>query len=117
MFALTNKVIKSASGFNRTREQRAKHNIHYAANWIIGGYENTMEDYKTDSQENKEAEAQLTNHKALVNEIYSAATTEIYEAGYNGWGGDAKRILKDVKFLGKEKLMELVENEVIKQGY
>jgi hypothetical protein len=117
MFALTNKVIKSASGFNRTREQRAKHNIHYAANWIIGGYENTMEDYKKDSEEYKEAESQLANHEALVNEIYTAATTEIYEEGFNGWGGDTNRILKDIKFLGKENLMKLVEREVIKQGY
>ena len=113
----TNANIKSAPGFNRTKEQRAKHNIHHAANWIIGGYENAMSDYPKTSEDYVVAANALNDKKALAEEIYAAATTEIYEDGFCGWGGDSEKILKDILFLGKEKLMTLVNNEIAKQGY
>lgn len=114
---LTVHNIKSAPAFNRTREQRAKHNIHYAANWIIGGYENTMSDYAENTEEHISAKEALFDTTSLRDEIYNAATTEIYEEGFCGWGGDAPKILKDIRLLGKEKLHELILSEIKKQGY
>jgi hypothetical protein len=113
----TNATIKSAAGFNRTREQRAKHNIHYAANWIIGGYENALEDYSESSEQYAVAKAALANRDQLKEEIYTAATTEIYEEGFCGWSGDAPKILKDIRLLGKDRLMEFIDKEVNGQGY
>ena len=113
----TNATIKSAAGFNRTREQRAKHNIHHAANWIIGGYENALEDYFESSEQYVEAKAALANRDQLKEEIYTAATTEIYEDGFCGWGGDAPKILKDIRLLGKDRLMEFIDKEIANQGY
>lgn len=113
----TNIMIKSAPGLNRTKEQRAKHNIHHAANWIIGGYENTMSDYPKTSEDYIAAANALNDKKVLAEEIYTAATTEIYEDGFCGWGGNSEIILKDIRFLGKEKLMSLINNEIANQGY
>jgi hypothetical protein len=113
----TNAEIKSAPGFNRTKEQRAKHNIHHAANWIIGGYENAMSDYPKTSEDYLAAANVLNNKTALAEEIYAAATTEIYEDGFCGWGGDSVKILKDIRLLGKETLMKLIDKEIASQGY
>ena len=113
---LTNKEIKSASGFNRTAVQRAKHNIHHAANWIVGGYENTMMDYSEQTEEYMSAKEALLDTEALKDEILQAATTEIYEEGFCGWGGDAPLILHDIKALGREKLMELISAEIENQN-
>lgn len=112
----TNATIKSAPGFNRTKEERAKHNIHHAANWIVGGYENTMSDYAEHTEEYQSAKEALLDTQALKEEIYHAATTEIYEEGFCGWGGDASRILKDIRLLGKETLMNLIDAEIVAQN-
>lgn len=114
---LTVRNIKSAPAFNRTREQRAKHNIHHAANWIIGGLENTMSDYSEHTEEYQSAKEALLDTEELKLQIYQAATSEIYEEGFCGWGGDAPKILKDIRLLGKEKLHELIMKEIKKQGY
>ena len=114
---LTINNIKSAPAANRTRIQRAKHNIHHAANWIIGGYENVMQDHNKDDIEYKEAEAVLNNKYELANEIYHAATTEIYEDGFCGWGGDAPKILNDLRLLGKDTLLAYVNEEIVRQGH
>lgn len=113
---LTNKELRTAPGFNRTREERAKNNIHYAANWIVGGYENTMLDYNEHTEEYQSAKEALLDTEELKNEIYQAATTEIYDEGFCGWGGDAPRILRDINLLGKEKLMQLIDKEIIAQN-
>lgn len=112
---LAKRYIGSAPNKSKTRENRAKHNIHHAANWIIGGYENLMLDYPETAEEYISASKALEDRESLASEIYIAATTEIYEEGFCGWGGDADRILKDLKFLGKEKLMELVNAEITEQ--
>lgn len=113
---LTNKEIKSAPGFNRSKEDRAKNNIHHAANWIIGGYENTMMDYAENTEEYQSAREALLDTNSLKEEIYQAATTEIYEEGFCGWGRDAPKILKDIRLLGKELLMKLIDAEIIAQN-
>lgn len=113
---LTNKELRTAPGFNRTREQRAKHNIHHAANWIIGGCENTMSDYAEHTEEYQSAREALLDTEELKLQIYQAATTEIYDEGFCGWGGDSSKILKDIRLLGKEKLMQMIEAEIVNQN-
>lgn len=99
------------------RQRKVYMNVYHAANWIIGGLENTLEDNARDSEEFKEAMAQLDDHEGLVNAIYEAATTELYGEGSVKWGADIKRYLKDVRFCGKAWIMERVERRLKKMGY
>ena len=99
------------------RQKKAYMNIYHAANWIIGGLVNTMEDNEKDSEEYKSAEAQLNDHDGLAEMLYNAATTEIYTDGSVMWGGSAERYLKDIRFCGKEWLMERVHARLRKNGY
>ena len=114
---LTTEQIKSAPAPGRSREARAKHNIQGAANWIIGGNENTLFDYDEDSEEYKGAKAFLADHDAIVKEVVVAATTAVYEEGFCGWGGDADKILRDINFVGRSTLEQFADAEVRKQGY
>lgn len=101
-----------------TRQKRAFLNIKHAANALIGGLENTTYDYPKDSEEYTYAMNNLNNHDALVNELYSMATTEIHDEGYCCWD---KRVceqqLRDINFCGKEWLMQECENRITKEGY
>lgn len=99
------------------RQKKAFRNIKFAADWIIGGLENTLLDEPEDSEEYKSAKAQLDDHEALVDEIYNAAITDIYEEGSVAFGGNAERTLRDIRFCGKEWLMERVEARVRKCGH
>ena len=98
-----------------TREQRMKNNIHHAANNIIGGMENTLQDLSPDDPEYKAAKAALQDRDQLVCDIYLAATTELYEEGINVFGPQCEAVLRDLNFLGKERIMKLVEAEVDEQ--
>jgi len=98
-----------------SREQRMRNNIHHAANSLIGGMENTLQDLSPDDPEYKAAKATLQNRDQLVHDVYLAATTELYGEGINVFGPQCARVLKDLKFLGKEKIMELVQAEVDEQ--
>lgn len=99
------------------RQKKAYRNIAYAADWIIGGLENTLLDYDEDREEYKLAKATLADHSGLVAEIYSAATTDIYTGGGVFFGAAAESCLKDIRFCGKEWLMERCEKRVTKLGY
>ena len=99
------------------RQKKAFKNICNCANWIIGGNENTLEDYEEKSEEYIEAKALLDDHETLVNLIYSSATTDIYYEGGMMFGKQAEKMIKDIRFCGKEWLMERVERRVIKMGY
>ncbi len=99
------------------QQKKAYCNIRNAANYLIGGLENTMEDYPEDSEEYQEAQATLEDHSSLVNQIYDLALTEIFTEGANIFGKAAEAYLKDIRFCGKEWLMERVEKQVTKAGY
>lgn len=99
------------------RQKKAFRNIKFAADWIIGGLENVLFDYEEDSEEYKSAKARLSDHEALVNEIYDASITDIYSEGSVSFGGYAERTLRDIRFCGKDWLMEIVEARVKKCGY
>lgn len=100
-----------------TRQKRAFFNIKYAAYWHIGGLENTLQDYAEDSDEYKAAKAELADHDGLVATIYQMATTDIYAEGACYFGNAPASYLRDIRFCGKEWLMERVEARVRKEGY
>ena len=76
-----------------------------------------LEDYPEDSEEYREAKATLEDHDFLVSQIYDLALTEIFTEGANIFGKAAEAYLKDIRFCGKEWLMERVEKQVTKAGY
>ena len=99
------------------RTAKAMKNITHASNWIVGGYENTLSDYCDSDPEYIEAECILSNHENLVEMIYEASIHEIYDVGYCDFSERAERELKDIRFLGKERLMAFVEMRVKAMGY
>jgi len=54
---------------------------------------------------------------SMTKEIYDAAITEIYTDGAMMFGKAAQSYLKDIRFCGKDWLMERVEARVKKLGY
>ena len=99
------------------RQKKAFYNVCHAANWLIGGLENTMLDNPEDSEEYQSAKAQLADHDGLVSELYSMATTEVYDEGSCCFNSAAASYLKDIRFCGKEWLMERCEARIKKAGY
>lgn len=99
------------------KQRKAYINIAHAANWIIGGLENVLLDNEPESNEYIDAKRQLDDHALLVDTIYDAALTEIYTDGACMFGNEVAKYLKDIRFCGKEWLMERVEARVKKLGY
>jgi len=99
------------------RQKKAFFNIKYAACDLIGGLENAASDYPAGSKEHQNAKEALADHAALVSLIYSMATTDIYQEGSVSFGNAAASYIKDIRFCGKEWLMERVESRVRKLGY
>ena len=99
------------------RQKKAYANICYAAKFIIGGLENTMLDYPAGSSEYEEAKAQLSDHEALVNEVYQESISCVFDVGYCDFSNSANSFLKDVRFCGKDWLMARCEARVRKCGY
>ena len=99
------------------RQKKAYANIYHACNWLIGGLENTMLDNEEGSPEYESAKAKLADHEALVNELYDMATTDIYDDGSCCFGKAAESYLKDIRFCGKDWLLERCEKRVKKSGY
>ena len=95
-------------------EKLARRNIQNCINFELGGYENTLLDYPEDSNDYRAAKAFLADHEAIVNYIYDCSVSDFYIEG--GVFTDT-RLISQIKFLGKEKLMEIVEELVSKEGY
>jgi len=100
-----------------SRQKKAYSNIYHACNWLIGGLENTLLDHPEDSIQYKEAKDRLNNHTELVEELYQMATTDIYGEGSCTFGSFAQKYLKDIRFCGKQWLMERCEARIKKAGY
>lgn len=100
------------------RQKRAYYNIVNVSNYLIGGAENTMLDYAPDTQEYADAKAFLEDHDRLVKSIYREAVTQCYP-GDDPYtlGLRPDSFLRDIRFCGKEWLMERVELRVRKMGY
>ena len=99
------------------RQRKAIRNINAAANWLLGGYENTLLDFAPDSEEYKSAKAILGNHDRLVDMLYDSATTEVYSSGCVSFGKEAERFMKDIRFCGKEWLLNACDRKITKEGY
>ena len=95
-------------------EKLARKNIQNCINFELGGYENTLLDYPEDAEEYINAKKFLADHEAIVDYIYQCAVTDFYVEG--GVYTD-NRIICQIKFLGKEKLIEIVDELVSKEGY
>lgn len=98
------------------RQLKAIMNIKHAANWLIGGMENCVSDFGNEP-EGIQAKEELANHEMLVNEVYDMAISDIYNDGAMYFGEGAKKYLKDVRFCGKDWLMEICDKIVKKMGY
>lgn len=98
------------------RQKKAFRNIYYAANFLIGGLENTISDY-AGYPEAAMAEKELADHEGLVKTVYNMAINEVHTEGSMQFGPAAESYLKDVRFCGKEWLMERVEARLRKLGY
>lgn len=100
------------------RERKAFFNIKHAANDLLGGLENTLQDYAEDEGEYKSAKAMLDDHAALVASLYDRATTAIYGDGYCCFNpATVEKELRDINFCGKAWLMERCEKRITKEGY
>lgn len=97
-----------------SRQKKAFYNIYHASNWLIGGLENALSDYPEDSEDYKEAEALLNDHDRLVTTLYEMATVNCYAEG-SCWF-DASWI-REIRFCGKDWLMERCEKRITKEGY
>ena len=95
-------------------EKLARRNIQNCINFEIGGYENVLLDYPEDAEEYINAKDFLADHEAIVNYIYDCSVSDFYVEG--GVYTDT-RLISQIKFLGKEKLMEIVEELISKEGY
>ena len=99
------------------RQKKAFYNIKYAANDLLGVLDNTLLDYPEDSDEYKSAYALLHDHDRLVKRLYSDATTCVYGPNWCGFGPENERFIRDIRFCGKEWLMERCEKRITKEGY
>ena len=98
-------------------QRKAFYNIKHAANWLLGGLENTMQDYRETDEEYKNAAARLADHDGLVNELYNMATSELYGDGFCAFNSSATRYLKDIRFCGRDFLLARCEARITKEGY
>ena len=95
-------------------EKLARRNTQNCINFELGGYENALLDYPKDSDDYRVAKMFLADHDAVVRYVYDCAVSSFYVEG--GVFTDT-RIIAQIKFLGKKKLMEIVEELVSKEGY
>lgn len=75
-------------------------------NWVIGGYENVLEDCEPTSEDYKAAENALANHEGLVQEVYES----LMHKTERGWH-------KAVRFVGKEFMLERINGRIKRLGY
>lgn len=99
------------------RQKKAYANIYHAANWLLGGLENTCLDNQPGTPEYDSAKAILDDHDELVHELYQMATTDVYDEGSCVFGQTAEKYLKDIRFCGKDWLMARCEARIKKAGY
>ena len=100
-----------------TRQKKAFINIYHAANWLIGGLENILSDYDETSVEYKEAKNTLADHDGLILSLYDEAISTVYTGDSCISNKSTEAYLKDIRFCGKEWLMERCEARIRKLGY
>lgn len=91
-----------------SREQKAKTQIHFASNSIIGGYENAVSDGQLDKND-------LPSLSELIDEIYYDVIHNYYP--YAGCIYYDTNMNQDLKFCGKLKLRAWIKDEILLDGY
>lgn len=76
----------------------------HASNWIVGGYENGINDGEYDK---------MPSRKALEEEIYDCIMTCTTGEGFQQFN----RPMKEIKFCGKDWLLERIDRRLTKMGY
>lgn len=100
------------------RQERAIKNIRYATDWHIGELENTLEDCEETDPFYISAKKALDNHDELVREIYTSAINTVYDEGFCSYNKKQNaHFIQDIRFCGKEFLMNEVEKAVKAAGY
>lgn len=74
--------------------------------WVVGGYENTMADNDSESDDYKEAQNALADHDELIAEVYDHLMSYT-DSGY----------LKHLRFVGKAFIIERIDRRLKKWGY
>ena len=87
------------------QQQKAWRNIKAAADWHMGGLINTLQDELPGSVDYEEALATVKDLDGLVSTVYTMAINEVYMG--TGIGSNATQ-LKNIRFCGKEFLMQVV---------
>lgn len=96
------------------REKKAWKNIKNAAADYIFGLMNGCFDNDKNSISYRNYKEGLEDYNGLVEIVYNEALTNIYFEGGCYFGDGAEAFLKDIRFCGKEFLMEVTEHFVKK---
>ncbi|WP_337565691.1 hypothetical protein [Acidaminococcus fermentans] len=98
------------------RHKRAWVNLRNAMRYIVGNWENQLNDSDPDSTEYDIAQKALADHEGLVQEIYEAAITDIYSNDGNS-KLDKSNSLKDIRFCGADWMKRLLSCMLKREGY
>lgn len=93
-------------------EKIAKKNLKEAYNWVVGGLENTLQDYEEDSEEYRSAKKTLADAESLAIEIYHEGITTFFGGGMCGGKAPA-----EMRFAGKDFCIGYITKLLKKDGY
>lgn len=96
------------------REKKAYTNMKWAINDYTGLWENALENEEEGSGEWNKAYEALNNRELMKETIYQMGTTTLCR---NGCQWNDERLVKDIRLCGKEWLMEVIEQLMVKEGY
>ena len=96
-------------GESNQRLVNAYKQVKYCVNDIIGGLDNTIQDYNESDKAYKDAEAALKDNSKLHETIYHAAFFE--DTRYFDGGGQTgcKKFIEDLRFIGADKMHKIVD--------
>jgi len=92
------------------RQKKAWRNVKYAAGDYIGGLENGCLDSPKDSSDYRDYLSALRDLEGLIETVYDAAITNVYDEGSCCFGKDAELFIKDIRFCGKDFIMRVVSH-------
>lgn len=96
------------------RQKKAFNNFKWAAIDYIFGLQNGCFDSEKGSAEYQNYYMELQDLTSLIDTVYKAAINSIYSEGFSGGGKAAETFLKDIRFCGKEFLMQLAKQFCMK---
>ena len=95
-------------------EKLARKNIKNCINFELGECENVLLDYPENDNVYIKAKSFIENHEAIVKYIYNCSVFNLYLEGGVFIGSP---VISQIKFLGQDKLLDIVEELVSKEGY